>query len=410
MQPVDVIGVGVAHGALCPQALETIAGADVLVGARWLLERFAHCPAEKREIRAPVSALADFIGNAARDRRVVVLASGDPLFFGIARGLIEHLGRGNVRVQPAVSTLSAACARLNLPWHDVFSLSVHGRKDPAPLVHALRTHDKVFVLTDPDRGPAWIGALVLESGESGISMHVLEKMGQPDERVREMTPAQAAEGRFLQPNVVLLVKGPGAAAKQFSAFGLPESWYDHERGLITKPEARAVVLSKLRLQDGHVLWDLGAGSGSVALEAGAFIRRGSLFAVEKRKERVDQILANRNRLGVFNLTAVHGKAPQCLVELPDPDRVFVGGGGPDLGSILDAVVGRLAGGGIAVVNTVLLQSLNTALTVFSAKGLAHEAVQIQVSRAKNMTRDVRFEAENPVWIVTGTKGRGQKRA
>ncbi|MGD9212973.1 MAG: precorrin-6Y C5,15-methyltransferase (decarboxylating) subunit CbiT, partial [Desulfobacteraceae bacterium] len=183
--------------------------------------------------------------------------------------------------------------------------------------------------------------------------------------------------------------------------GMPEEWFDHQNGLITKAEIRAVSLSKLRLESHHIMWDLGAGSGSVGIEGSVFINKGRIFAVEKDPERVAQIETNLRRFGVHNVEVLCQMLPEGLETLPAPDRVFVGGGGQRLKSILQAVIRNLKPNGIIVVNTVLLASMQTALDCLQDHGFKTEMIQMQVNRSQMIAQGKRLEAQNPVWIISG---------
>nr|MBL0714565.1 precorrin-6Y C5,15-methyltransferase (decarboxylating) subunit CbiT [Desulfobacterales bacterium] len=183
--------------------------------------------------------------------------------------------------------------------------------------------------------------------------------------------------------------------------GIPEKDLEHERGLITKSEVRAVSLSKLQLKKGMVLWDLGAGSGAVAIEAAGLIPGGQIYALEKNKERAAQIRSNCVRFKVHNINVIGSRLPDGLDELPDPDRIFVGGGGKALAATLRKAINRMKANGVMVVNTVLLDSMNTAVRMMKAGGLQTDLTQIQISRSRPMPTGDRMEALNPVWIVRG---------
>jgi precorrin-6Y C5,15-methyltransferase (decarboxylating) len=186
--------------------------------------------------------------------------------------------------------------------------------------------------------------------------------------------------------------------------GLPEEDLAHQRGLITKAEVRAVVLAKLELYPGLVLWDVGAGCGSVGLEASLLLPGGKIIAVEQNQERAAQIRANRERFRVKNLEVVCSHAPGCLADLPTPQRVFIGGGGRDLRDILREVLGRLDPAGRVVLTATLLETLETARRVLSEAGWNMEVIQLQVSRSQPLAGRTFMQALNPVWMVTGHHG------
>jgi precorrin-6Y C5,15-methyltransferase (decarboxylating) len=402
MKPVHIIGMGMSPADLTAAHLERIRAAEVLVGGERHLAHFADLPVEKKAIDRNLKALVEFIRHRMADRSVVVLASGDPLFFGIGSYLANELGHGQVVIHPNVSAPAAAFARLREPWQGVPVVSLHGRKGEAELLRVLGRHRTVAVYTDPRKNPARVAGYLLENGLPGVRMCVLEDLGGPAESVSWLSLREAAAGRFRDPNIVVLkheTETPAAAGRLH--LGTAEEVYVHGRGLITKAEVRAVTLAKLRLAADHVFWDLGAGSGSVAIEASLFVTRGRIYAVEKSAERLSQIEENRRRFGVPNLEIVAANLPEGLEPLPDPDRVFIGGGGRDLEAIIRAAAGRLRPRGILVINTVLVESVQTALAVLEELGHTTELVQIQVSRDAAMPYGRRLAAENPVWVVRG---------
>jgi precorrin-6Y C5,15-methyltransferase (decarboxylating) len=208
--------------------------------------------------------------------------------------------------------------------------------------------------------------------------------------------------KFREPNVAVLKRAPAAApGRRPLRLGAPDDEFEHDRGVITKSEVRAVALAKLQLEAGQVLWDLGAGSGSIGIEAALFLGRGKIVAVEKNPRRVEQIKANAGRFGVRNLRVAPAELPEGLARLPQPDRIFIGGGGRNLPAIVAAAAPRLKPNGIVVVNAVLLQNVHDAAAALRKLGFATEIVQVQIHRSEPMPWSERLEALNPVWIITG---------
>ncbi len=401
--PVTIIGMGVSPEDLTERQRSIIAAADILVGGRRLLDRFPDVDCERRVIDRDLAGVGDFIEAHMAERAIVVLASGDPLFFGIGAYLGRRLGADRVCIRPNVSAVAAAFARLGTPWQGVRVVSLHGRQRLGAMLRDLAAGDTVAVYTDPSRDPAWLAAQLLDHGFADVRLDVLEQLGTPQEKIRRLTPEQARDERFDPLNLVVLT--PDAVRRHVPSLypGMPDEAFVHEKGLITKAEVRAVSLSRLRLFDRAVLWDLGAGSGSVAVEAGQFVVRGEIYAVERNPGRVAHIHANRRRFGIGNLTVVEARLPEGIEHLPDPDRIFVGGGGRDLAAILRAAAGRLKPDGRIVVNTVLIDTLAAAQSTLDDLGFALDTIQIQVNRAAPMPFSHRFEAANPVWIVTGSR-------
>jgi len=409
---IDVVGMGLGFDDLTLHHRRMIERADVLIGGRRLLSFFSDMPAEKMAVGRDLDKVIAFIRRRMARKSVVVLASGDPLFFGIGAKLVEAFGPERVTIHPNVSSVAAAFARIKEPWSGVRIVSLHGRKNQNELLRALAEEDRIAVLTDPEHGPGWLARLILEQQGSGFRMAVMEALGAPTERHGWYRLEQAAAGTFAEPNLVVLKRDPPIpVTHRRPVLGAPDEWFDHHRGLITKSEVRAVALAKLRLEPGQVFWDLGAGSGSVAIESSLLIGKGRIMAVEKDLRRVEQIKANARRFRVRNLRVVQAVLPAGLARLPKPDRIFIGGGGEALPSIITEAVRHLKPDGIVVINTVLLQSVHSASAALRRLGFATEIVQVQIQRSEPMPWSERLEALNPVWIITGIRtcegGRGK---
>ncbi len=395
---VTVLGLGMGPADLTPAARERLAAAEVLAGGRRLLDYFPEHPAEKVPLDRNVAAtLRDLAGRAA-DRRLVILASGDPNYYGVGPLAVQIFGPERVEMWPNVTTVQAAAARLKVAWHDARVVSLHGRSWER-LDEALARGGKLFIYTDPEHTPGAIARELLARGLDQASLAVLENLGQPEERVGWYSAADAASREFAPLNLVF-VQFDRLVAEPLH-LGLPEDALAHEAGLVTKLEVRAAALARLGLLPGQVVWDVGAGSGSVALEASLLVAGGRVFAVERDPRRAAQIRANREKFGAANLTVVAGAAPAALAALPDPDRVFVGGGGEALPAILAGTARRLKPRGRVVVAATLLRTLETARRHLDDAGFTVDVTQLQVSRSRPLAGDLYFQALNPVWLITG---------
>jgi precorrin-6Y C5,15-methyltransferase (decarboxylating) len=401
--PLTIIGTGVSPDDLTARQRSIIEAADILAAGRRLLEPFGHLDCQRRVIDRDLNGLADFLQAHLDDHAIVVLTSGDPLFYGIGAFLVRRLGAENVRILPNVSAVAAGFARLGEPWQEACVVSLHGRTHTGRLLRHLADGDTVAVYTDPDHNPAWLAKILVENHLPDVGMCVLEQLGMKGERIVRTTPAEALSMIFADLNLVVLKPDPDRQATPSLFPGMPDHWFAHEKGLITKAEVRAVSLSRLRLFDRAVFWDLGAGSGSVSIEAGLTVTRGSIYTLEQKPQRIEQIHENRSRFGIGNMRVIQTRLPDGLADLPDPDRVFIGGGGKALGDIVRLAVGRLRPAGIIVVNTVLIDNLSTTIQVLEDLGLDVDMVQIQASRATPMPFSHRLEAANPVWIITGRR-------
>ncbi|WP_119153696.1 precorrin-6y C5,15-methyltransferase (decarboxylating) subunit CbiE [Caldimonas tepidiphila] len=403
-------------------ARSALAQADLVIGAPRtlaLLERDISPEAEKRELGALAAVVEGVREAQMRGLRCVVLATGDPLCHGIAAYLASRLCLDAIEVLPNVSTIQLACARVGMSWQDLRIVSIHAkdagewsvgadaRHGLYALAQALRHNDRLAVLTSPFNTPQRIARLLLAEGLAGdFRMAVAERLCQPQERIRaDLDIAEAAETDFADPNVVLLWRD--APRPRPVRFGLPDAAYEQrqpDKGLITKCEVRAVSLARLQLREDSVVWDIGAGSGSVGLEAARLCPQGHVYAIEKNADDVAIAGRNRTAFGLSNHTLLHGKAPEGLEQWPDPDAVFVGGSGGELADLIALCLRRLKPGGWLVMNFVTLENLAAATVALKAAGVVWDVLQLQAARSKPILHMHRMAAENPVWIVCAQAG------
>ncbi|MCB2190061.1 MAG: precorrin-6y C5,15-methyltransferase (decarboxylating) subunit CbiE [Deltaproteobacteria bacterium] len=404
MKPVQVVGLGLGLQDVTPAMAAVIDQAEILAGGRRLLDWFPNHQAPRLVLETGLHSWLEKVAEAAKEMRVVVLASGDPGFFGVAGALRRRLGSDLVRVMPNVSAMQAACARLNLSWDHAAHVSLHaGGDDLSTLWRAMSSADLVSVYTRPGLGPKELAVALHERGINNWHMHILQALGSQHELVDSFSPSEAMGRDFSALSVVLLQR-TGLASPL--SMGMPEDDYLHEGGLITKAEVRSVALAKLALGPGMTLWDIGAGSGSLGLEAGLLMPGGRVVALERKPERIAVIRANRAKFEMGMLEIVQGEAPAALSDMPDPHRVFVGGGGKDLVPIVRACAQRLHPNGVMVVNAVLLQSLETARRAMREAGLIIDETLLQISRGRSVAGQTMMKALNPVWLLRGRKPKG----
>lgn len=431
MPDVHVIGLGLSREDLTQKHLDIIARADLLVGGRRHLDYFQHSNVEKLIITRDIASVIKEIKNRMDAEKIVVLASGDPLFYGIGSTLVKALGREKLVIHPNISSPAAAFAAMCEPWQDARLISFHGRV-PDKFEYLVKTEDKLAILTDGTHTPGWIADYLISQKIEDFQYHVFECLGSDDEKIHTFDHlSMVGKNTFAMPNIVVLKrqKNDGIARNvhgrsprspmggagdredvscETAVFpiypGMPDDQFHHENGLITKSEVRSVTLAKLKLDaKDYIFWDLGAGSGSVSIEVSRFLPRGQLFAVEKNEKRIPLIEKNIQKFGVPNLTVCHGSLPGAMDALPDPDRVFVGGGGKNITQIIQLAGNRLSMGGVLVINTVLVQTMSLALEALKKMGFKTQFVQLQVAVSSPMPFGERLEALNPVWIITGIK-------
>lgn len=336
---------------------------------------------------------------------VVVLASGDPLFFGIGRRLLHSFPSHTICAHPAVSSMQLAFARFNIPWDDAEFVSLHGRSNER-LAARLLKYSKVFLFTDPANSPNAIAEkLLAECGEdtiSDISCHVGECLGSSTERLFSGGLIEIRDKCFADPNVMILLNPKaGSQSKRYPVFGLQEKEICHSRGLLTKNEVRAAAIHSLRLPQEGVFWDVGAGSGSVGLEVARLFPDINVLSIEKVEEQWQNIELNKKKFGVFNMSLVKGEAPDVLQNLPAPDRVFIGGSGGNLQLILEFCAEKLLAGGLIVVNAVIAKTATVAPETLYRLGFDVEITEIAVQRFRYPEEEKQHF--NPIKIIVGHK-------
>ncbi|UYQ61864.1 precorrin-6y C5,15-methyltransferase (decarboxylating) subunit CbiE [Streptomyces peucetius] len=397
---VTVVGIG-ADGwpGLSPGAQDALRDADAVIGAARQLELLpAGCPAERVTWPSPLRPAVAGLLAAHEGRRLAVLASGDPMFYGIGRALAEELGPDSLRVLPHPSSVSYACARLGWPVEDTATVTLVGR--PAgQLTAALHDGRRLLVLSAGADTPAEVAALLRDRGFGPTRMRVLEQLGAPAERAVDGHAATwtAPPGDPL--NVIALECRRDEGALRLSGVpGLPDEAYEHD-GQLTKRHVRAATLAALAPAPGELLWDIGGGSGSVAVEWMRTHPSCRAVTVERDPARAARIARNADTLGVPALRVVTGAAPNALTGLPTPDAVFIGGGLTAPG-LLDACWDALPAGGRLVANTVTLESEALLARRYARHG--GELVRLAVSHAVPVGGFTGWRQAMPVtqWSVT----------
>ena len=401
--------IGVDGGEWRPAARAALAGAKAVFASERLWPRLAGLDGELLPI-TPLSVALERMAARLVAGDIAVLASGDPLFFGLGRVLSRQLGRERLVVHPALSAMQLAFARLREPWDDAVFVSRHGRGGEGDgLLAKLLRAGKVGVFTDGRQTPAVIAAEIA-TGLAGLGIEghrcqvlVAENLGLAGERLVEGSPDQIAAQDFAEPNLMILRLTLPAERGRGFALGLRESEIRHSRGLITKDEVRAAILHRLRLPLTGVFWDIGAGSGSVAVEAARLCPELTVFAVERHPDEQAHILDNRRLFRLPNLRLVAAQAPEGLKGLPAPERVFIGGSGGRLAGIIEAADQAMGPGGRMVVAAVTAATRHAAPELLNRRGSAVSIATIIVQRqgyppALDSIRDL-----NPITLITAER-------
>lgn len=402
MKTIYVIGAGIeGHEGFSRRTLDLVEQADVLIGGGRQLKLFPDFSGKTLTIGTDLAPVIECL--VQNQGSAVVLASGDPLFFGIGRYLLRNLPEAALEFVPNVSSVQYAFAKIREPWDDAVFVSAHGRGMKGA-VDQIVAHDKIAILTDEINTPQTIARELIERGRDGYSAYLCENLGTSEEKITHTELKELLDITAAPLNVLILIKEYDAGGDGIGpCLGIADEEFVTVKKLITREEVRAVSLAKLRLRQDMTLWDIGAGSGSVSIEADHLMPNGQIFAVERNPQCLAYLKENLKKFNSRNITPVEEAAPACLDDLPDPDRVFIGGSGGHLWKILEASDGRLSTGGRVVLNATTLDTLTAATEFFENAGYELEVTTVNISRTRPLTDYKMFEAFNPVFVMTAVK-------
>ena len=415
MSQIEVVGIGLDGAVgLTRKIQEIIRQATILIGSNRHLSYFESHSAQKiilNNLQQNLDEIAQFIKT---EERIVILTSGDPLFFGLGRLLLEKLPQEKLNFHPHISSIQLAFNKIKVSWQDAKIISVHGRNGDE-LSQALKQGtEKIAILTDSNYHPAAIAKLYLSLDiPVHYSFFICENLGDTTEKITLFTAAEVAElaaleqDSFAALNVVILIQESFSRDPEYyqklPLLGIPDAAFCSFRdrpSLITKKEVRAVILGQLALQPNQVVWDLGAGTGSVSIEIARLSPSSQIFAVEKTAIGVSLIEKNCQNFQVQNISVISGKAPENLNRLPDPNRIFIGGSGGNLTSILNNCQKKLLPQGIIVIALATIENCHEALHWIKQNNWQYSLLQLQISRSTSVGQLTRFSPLNPVTIIT----------
>lgn len=418
MRKVTIIGVGPGNPDLLSRAaLDAIGIADVVIGAHRALVGIDVPP---DVVRCELVKTADIVAaltDAASWQRAVVVMTGDVGLFSGARRLVEALSgdaQVDVRVIPGISSASYLAARLGRPWQDWRFASAHGVA--CDIVAEAERAGELFLVTSGGEDPSRLSGELVLAGFGDARVTVAERLSYPDERITCATASEIAGQTFDDLNVMLIefAGGAGSPANSrwpYASSGIPDELFIRGDVPMTKQEVRAVALAKLRLAATDTVWDVGAGTGSVSIEAALVARAGSVWAVERNATGVRLIRENADAFGCGNVHAVPGVAPEALAKLPVPDAVFVGGSAGELPSIVEAALEKNSQVRLCV-PCVTVETLTEACALLSGSRFkGFEACQVSAARAEAVGSHHLMKAQNPVFLVSarGAGGEGGAR-
>lgn len=408
-EKVHIVGIGDdGVEGMTAQARRLVEAADVLVGPESCATLVPESLRGRLVSAANLEELVERI-EAAGAKRVVVLASGDPLFYGTARYVCSKLGKDRFEVVPHVSSMQLAFARVKESWEDAFLANLSGQSIER-VIDRVRSSETAGLFTS-DQWPATaVARALLDEGIDYFQAYVCENLGSPDERVTQGSLADIAKDTFATPNVMILVRKAKVADKPGHVgtrlFGNPDECFLQsrpKRGLLTPAEVRSLALAELQLKPSSLVWDVGAGSGSVGLEAARIAREGRVHAIEMDPDDHALIRENAARFGVTNLEPVLGRAPEAWASLPDPDAIYVGGSGRDVAMLVEQAWQRLTPGGRLVTACNSIENLAAMHSLLRSRSNDAAYWMVNIARGIEQLDRIRFEAINPIFLIAATK-------
>lgn len=411
MNKIAIIGIGDdGPASLSESARRRLDEADLILGAPRLIDSLPSLKGERRAIGADLSEAVKLLEENRPTRRIVLLASGDPLFYGVARYLAERIGKDAFEVVPHVSSMQLAFARVMESWDEAL-LADLSQKPLESLVDKIRVAEKVGLFTSQAVPPAAVATELVAEGIDYFRAYVCENLGSRNEVITQASLAELTSMSFGPMVVLILVRRPlvpdrARSARRSRVFGNPDEIFIQsrpKRGLITPAEVRTLALAELDLTKDCVVWDVGAGSGSLSMEAAFLASNGTVFAIEPDVEDCALIKDNAERLAVSNVEVVMGRAPEAFASLPTPQAIFIGGIGRETNGILPQAWERLAPGGRLVANVASIESVSA--TTALLKPIAHDVgvLLVNLSRGVHQLDTIRFEALNPNFLVFAVK-------
>lgn len=407
---VPVIGIGPdGLAGLTARSRELLTAADMVFGSEAVLRLLPELAAERVRIGSDLPAVVEKLRANLGRRRLAIVATGDPLFYGTARYLCEKVGAEHFEVMPHVSSMQLAFARIKESWEEAYLTDLSARSlDDA--IDKIRTAETVGLFTSERYHPGRVAAELLARGIDYFTAYVCENLGGKDERITRGDLADIRDMTFDPLNILILKRKPNRPdrprAAKLRRFGNPDEVFAQTRpktGLITQAEVRAVALSQLDLHPGDVFWDVGAGSGSVAIEAAGLVAPGPAYAIEQDPADYHLIVANAETFGVTNVKPVSGTAPEVFASLPAPDAIFVGGNGGEVARLLEASFAALRPGGRLVTNVGTVEMLTATYAVLKRLGGGVEVLLVNLSRGVEQLEALRFEAVNPTFLLRVVK-------
>lgn len=412
VEKIYIVGVGdEGVSGISQNARELVQNAEIVIGSG---ESLSGLDSTNQQIESEddLEKVVDLI-ESNQEKRVVVLTSGDPLFYGTTRFLCDRIGKDRFEILPHVSIMQLAFARVKESWDEAFLTDLSSKRIDQ-VIDRIRTAQKVGIFTSSVSSPRTIAQTLVDHQITYFTAYVCENIGSPYETVTKAELNEIARQDFSSLNVMILVRKEGApdqppGTQMYRLFGNPDELFlqsKPKRGLLTPAEVRSLALSEMHLTENSVVWDVGAGSGSLSLEAARIVSQGSVFAIEMDIDDFNLLIENAKRFAISNVSPIHGKAPDAWEMLPDPDAIFIGGTGRSLLPIVDSALPRLKPGGHLVVHVSNIENLVEVREVMKKHQAQANFWMLNFARGNLQMEALTFESVNPTFLISACVSSG----
>ncbi|GFE68839.1 precorrin-6y C5,15-methyltransferase (decarboxylating) subunit CbiE [Chroococcus sp. FPU101] len=407
---IDVVGIGLdGVSGLTETVRKVVEEATILVGSNRHLDYFPNHLAKKIVLKDIQQTLIEVQEQLLNQEKIVILVSGDPLFFGLGRLLLEQFPSEILQFHPHLNSVQLAFNRIKVPWHDAQIVSVHGRALDELNQLLQKGVEKIAILTDSVNNPVAIAGFYLSLEiTTQYNFWICENLESETEKITQFLAQDLvlkSDNDFAGLNIVILIRQENnhIHLNNLPLFGITDSnflAFKDRPGLMTKREIRLIILGELSLQEKQIIWDIGAGTGSVSIEIARLCTSSQIYAIEKTAIGINLIEQNCQRFKVTNVNPIYGIAPNILENLPSPHRIFLGGSSGKLDTILSFCSQKLENKGIIVLALATLENIHQSLLWFNENNWQYKLLQVQISRSTTVGELTRFSPLNPVTIIT----------
>jgi len=392
---VTIIGAGPGNkNCITYDAMEKLKNSQIVIGAKRLLDSFVENNVQKIDISIGIDKVIDYI-NTNYNKNITILSSGDVGFYSISSTLKEKLNQ-NIEIEflPGISSLQYFCSKLKISWSGIALISIHGRNED--LISTVKSNSKTFVLTGGKNNINYVLSLLNANNLNDLIIYIGENLSYANEKITSGTLKELLNKTFAPLSVIII---ENQRPSSIITSGIPDSYFIRGNVPMTKQEVRAIALSNLQLSKEHIVYDIGAGTGSISIECALHSKK--VYSVDFDSNAISLIKQNKTKFNLNNIEIIKGTAPEILESLPPPDRVFIGGSNRNIKNIIKTVA--IKNCNRIVINSILLETLNQALETLNQLSYNVDIVQVSISKLKQINSSNMFISQNPIFVLTAFK-------